>query len=198
MKRTLNALLCAAILSVTACIPVDDFGTSWDKGTADSALVGTWDDILPQGDKPKDVVEKPKDAGMAITCAETACTLETLDPAEKMKADYKPMTLRTLTAGTYKFVMVREEGKTTGDMVRYSIDKGVFRQLTPKPAKTGDMLKEKYPNAKNISRPPCDPGNCMFDTIKIKSLDEETVKILSEIPDTEEYWVTEERYKKRS
>jgi hypothetical protein len=114
-----------------------------------------------------------------------------------MKKDYKPMTLRTLSAGTYKFVMVREEGKTTGDMVRYSIDNGIFRQSTPKPAKTGDLLKEKYPSAQNIIRPPCDPANCMFDSIKIKSLDEETVKILSEIPDTDEYWVTEERYKKR-
>jgi len=191
MKRSLNALLCAAILSVAACIPVDDFSNSWDKGTADAALTGTWDDILPAGEKPKD------GGGVIIVCAETACTLDTLDTAEKMKADYKPMTLRTLAAGDFKFLMVREEGKTTGDIVRYSIDKGVFHQSTPKPAKTGDLLKEKYPAAQNISRPPCDPGNCMFDTIKIKTLDEETVKILSEIPDTEEYWTTEGRYKKR-
>lgn len=191
MKRPLHALFCAALLSLAACIPVEDFGSSWDKGTADTALVGTWDDILPAGEKAKD------GGGVAITCAETACTLETLDPAEKMKADYKPMTLRTLAAGDFKFVMVGEEGKSGGDIVRYSIDKGVFRQSTPKPAKTGDLLKEKYASAKNISRPPCEPGSCMFDSIQIKTLDAETVKILSEIPDTAEYWTTEDRYRKR-
>ncbi|MEZ0262850.1 MAG: hypothetical protein ACAH80_17730 [Alphaproteobacteria bacterium] len=191
MKHSLHALLCAALLSLAACIPVEDFGANWDKGTADTALVGTWDDILPAGEKPKD------SPGMAITCAESTCTLETLDPAEKMKKDYKPMTLRTLQAGDYKFVMVREEGKTTGDMVRYSIDKDVFRQSTPKPAKTAEFLKEKYPAAKNIHRPECKPDNCVFDSIKITTLDDETVKILSELPDTAEYWITEERYRKR-
>lgn len=191
MKRSLHALLCAAVLSLAACIPVDDFGSQWDKGTADAALTGTWDDIPAEGQKPKE------GGGVAIVCAETHCTLDSLDTTEKLKADYKSITLRTLAAGDFKFVMMREEGKTTGDIVRYSIDKGVFRQSSPRPAKTEEFLKAKHPAAKNIHRPPCEAGNCMFDSIQIKTLDEETVKILSEIPDTAEYWVTEDRYRKR-
>jgi hypothetical protein len=191
MKRSFHALLCIAILSLAACIPVEDFGAHWDKGTADAALAGTWDDIPPAGEKPKD------DGGMAVTCVETHCTLETLDPAEKMKKDYQPMTLRTIKAGDYKFVMARDEGKTTGDIVRYTIDKDAFRQYTLKPGKTAELLKEKHPSAKNIHRPECKPDNCVFDSIKITMLDEETVKILSEIPDTKEYWTSEDRYRKR-
>lgn len=190
MKKIFPALLCIALLSLAGCIPVDDFGDYWDKGTGDAALTGTWEDIPEAGEKPK------KDSGVAITCAETSCTLDTTDAEEKKKADYKPSTLRTLDlGGVYQYLMVREEGKTTGDMIRYTIEDGVFRQHTPVPAKWEEFLKAKYPAAKNITRPACPPDNCAFDSIEIKKLDDETVEILSQVPDTDEYWVRSDRYR---
>jgi hypothetical protein len=192
MNRIFSAFFCIALLSLGGCIPVDDFGAYWDKGTADSALTGTWEDIPEAGEKAK------KDGGVAIVCAETACTLDTLDAEEKKKADYKPSTLRTLDlGGVYQFLMVREEGKTSGDMIRYTVEDGVFRQHTPVPVKWEAFLKEKYPKAKNITRPACPPDNCSFDSIDIKTLDDETAEILSQIPDTAEYWVTSDRYRLR-
>ena len=41
MRMKKLCLCVAATLAMVSCIPVDDFGTYWDKGVVDPALEGT-------------------------------------------------------------------------------------------------------------------------------------------------------------
>ena len=88
-----NILVCLALLCLTACIPVDDFGSYWDKGTVDSALVGTWKNAEP----------KRGEVGLArLTIHKDTYRIMSL--AKKDRKD-KPLFAKTLTAGRYTFFM---------------------------------------------------------------------------------------------
>jgi hypothetical protein len=189
MRAHVFALLCAAALLLASCIPVKDFGAYWEKGTADSALFGKWEEV------PKDADDK--DIGtFDVTDKSGAYQIDSLDEEERKKPDYVPLIAKTLTAGPYTFLMVREEKKKDGDILRYKVEGDTFQEYALKPEPMAMLLKEKYPDVKNIERPEC-KENCWFDGVRIETLDDEVFKILSEIPDTEEYWNATEKYRRR-
>ena len=196
MRTIALTFLCMTMLALCSCIPVSDFGAFWDKGTVDPALVGKWDEI-PGKDAPPPEAGKENKSSIEITSDNGAYKIDSLDEEERKKADYAPMAARTLTAGSYAFLMVKEGTDKDGDMIRYKIEGDVFREYTLNDGQMAALLKQKYPGAKNIGKPECKEEKCLFDGLRIEVLDDEVYKILSEIPDTPEFWTAEDKYRRQ-
>lgn len=181
MKKFLVAL---ALLCLTSCIPVDDFGTYWDKGTVDSALVGTW-----TGVRHKDGIGP---AHIAVVKGVYRIT-----SLAKKDAKDKPLYARTLTAGRYTFFMASSDtgGKTERDLVRYTLKDGRLTEYSLEVRPVEAWLKWRHPQAKNLEAVSCKP-KCLYEQVKIRTLTADVVNILSEIPDTKEYWQPMEEWRK--
>ena len=178
-------LICLALLCLTACIPVDDFGAYWDKGTVDTALVGTWKNVKPKKD----------DVGPArLTVRNGAYRITSM---AKKDAKDKPLFAKTLTAGSYTFFMASsdENGKTERDLVRYSLKDGRLTEYTLEVKPVETWLKWRHPQVRNFEAVACKP-KCLFEQVKIRTLTDDVVRILSEIPDTAEYWQPTEEWRK--
>lgn len=178
--------LCIAVLCLSACIPVADFGAYWEKGTVDPALLGQWTDASKEGGK----------VSMEVTDDKGSYRIESREPEDRAQKDYQPSSARTLTDGPYTFLMFidnknKREGAPEKDLVRYDFKEGVLTEFDLNDDAAGKFLKEKYPKAKNITAPKSETGN-----VEIKILDDETYEILAAIPDTEEYWKPVVRWKK--
>jgi hypothetical protein len=189
---------CMALLLLCSCIPVEDFGAYWDKGMIDAALIGKWDE-MPAETAAKD---NGKKLG-AVQVADNGGTyrIDSLDKEECRKKDYAPLAARTLKTAGYTFLMALDEGadkkaQPSGDLIRYKIEGDLFRQYSLNAGKMDARLKEKYPGAKNIGLPPC-AGKCLLNDLRILTLDDETFKILSEVPDTPDFWTLDGTYRKR-
>jgi hypothetical protein len=183
-------LLCLAALVLSSCIPVDDLGAYWGKGTVDKALLGTWEKIGHEGDKSQRV---------RITEKDGAYFIDSLDEEEKKKPDYAPLAARTLKAGDYRFLMLPNhlagsEGPLSGDIVRYELHDNVLQTFNPNDRRMSAWIREKYPAAKNIGDPGC--GATCTGSMRILTLDGESWDILSSLPATGEFWVPSESWRK--
>lgn len=182
-------VLILALLCVSACIPVEDFGVYWDKGFIDHALQGKWEEVSS---------DREKKGKLEVTEKDGLDYFESLVEEDKKK-DHETITARSLKAGSYMFFMVIDKQKPSVNpdngsvekasppikgLVRYEIKEGVFRQYSLNDEHMIVFLKEKYPSAKNIEV----KKFLSSDSVEIKTLDDEVYKILSEIPDTKEFW----------
>ncbi|MFH1157969.1 MAG: hypothetical protein V1721_03680 [Pseudomonadota bacterium] len=166
-------LLCLTALFLSSCIPVGDFGPYWDKGIIDPALLGKWN-----GEDKE---------GYGIVDKGGTYQIDTLDEREKKEKSYVPMTARTLKAGSYTFLMIKESNKK--EVIRYKIEGDVIQKYSLAPEQlSAFLLKEKYPEAKNI----------VFGEVHIENFDDEVYKILSEIPDTKKFWVPDGKYRRQT
>ncbi len=179
-----------AILCLSACIPVEDFGAYWDKGFTDPALQGKWEEVSSDPEKKSQIQVTEKDGSDQI---------DSLDKENREKKDNAIDTFRSLKVGPYTFFMAIEQQKPSVDsgdkktvhtyspvkgLVRYEVKGGILRQYSLNDERAISFLKEKYPNAKNIVA----KKFISSDSVEIKTLDDEVFNILSEIPDTKEFW----------
>lgn len=190
MSAARNFILCFAILFLTSCIPVDDFGAYWNRGTVDANVLGTWQKV-----------EKNKKAEyVRITDEGGRYRIDTLDRKERQQKDYSPILAKTLTAGKYTFFMAMDKKSgaahfTPEGLVRYEIRRGVLTQYNLVDRRMAKFLANKFPHARNITAPKC-RESCVYDSVKIRKLDAEVVRILAAIPDTKEFWTVSERWRR--
>ena len=204
-----NLFLCLAMVLLSSCIPVDDFGTYWEKGTIDPALLGRWVEITsPARDaddrkEARTVKVSDKKEGIQVVNQGGTYRIDSLDEEERQKKDYAPMPARTLKAGCYTFLMVidkerDDKSRISRDLVRYEIQGDVFRDYSLDDGRMSAFLEEKYPGAKNIGRPACKGNGKCLRFVRIGTLDDEVFKILSEIPDTKEFWTDAGIYRRQA
>lgn len=178
-------LVCLTLLCLTACIPVDDFGSFWDKGTVDAALAGTWKNDHAQKGAPVQARVKIQ-KGVYI-----------IRSLSKKDAKDKPLFAKTLTAGRYTFFMAASDaqGKTERDLVRYKVANGTLTEYALDVKPVEKWLGWRHPQAKNFEAVACKP-NCMFEEVRVRVLTDDVIRILSEIPDTAEYWKPMDAWRK--
>jgi hypothetical protein len=190
MSAARNFILCLAVLFLASCIPVDDFGAYWNKGAVDTAVLGKWQKM--ERHKKAEFVRITEEGGRY--------RIDTLDKKERAAKDYSPILAKTLTAGKYTFFMAmsKKSGQahfSPEGLVRYDIHHGVLTEYNLVDRRMEKFLEGKFPHARNITAPRC-RENCVYDSVKIRKLDAEVVKVLAAIPDTPEFWTVSERWRK--
>ena len=208
-----NLFLFLAVLLLSSCIPVDDFGTYWKKGTVDPALLGTWVAITSPARDADDRKEArtvrvaDKKEGMQVINKGGTYQIDSLDEQERRKKNYIPVSARALVAGRYTFLMVidrevNQKGRITitRGLIRYKLEGGMFWEYSLADEPMGSFLREKYRRAKNIKKPGCKDKElkCAFGYVRIGTLDDEVLKILAEIPDTKEFWTDAGTYRRQA
>lgn len=190
-----NFLLCLVVVLLSSCIPVDDFGSYWQKGYVDPALLGKWSMTTPREDDERKEARSVKvDTDVYQVINKTGIyQFDSLDYKDKQKTDYTPDPARSLKVGNYTFLMQPDKENLKkgrfikGFVFRYKLEGNVLQFCSPVPEQTGAFLNKKYPKTKNIQRRAC-TGKCLWDGVNIKKFNGEVSKILSEIPDTKEFW----------
>jgi hypothetical protein len=199
MRRLVLPLLAVVLLS--SCITVDDFGAYWDKGFVDPALAGTWKMIGIAGQPPDRTLGTDQ---LRFTKNGRSYSLQTINPIEKgLTADEAAeqatnnevrLEVRTLTIGKHAFLMQRpQEGEQDGILQRYEVRGGVLRQYIMNFAAGLEFMAAKHPAARNITSHDVDAH-----FIDIQTFDDEVFQILSEIADVPRYWILNNQYKKIS
>ena|ERR1035437_4676986 len=158
-----NLFLCLLVVLLSSCIPVEDFGSYWKKGTIDPALLGKWGKMIPRDEddrKESRSVKTANEGGIQVADKGGTYQIDSLDEDERQKKDYAPVFARTLKAGRYTFLMaITKEGdakaRVTKGLVRYKLEGDTFQQYHLVDERMGSFLKEKYPEVKNIEKPDC-------------------------------------------
>lgn len=90
----------------------------------------------------------------------------------------------SFTLGKFHFLMLKKDVSDSGGrMYRFGVTNGIFQRyrLDPTMRKT---FEEKYPNA---------PVSLDHDTVVLKNLSPEVIKLLTEISDQSQYWEIEDQ-----
>ena len=210
-----HLLMCLAVLLLSSCanIKVDDFGSYWEKGYVDPALVGQWQLIEPKYDDDRKE-ERSIKAVFPISKVVNdngAYKIDSLIKEERQKKDYEPQIGRILKIGRYEFLMIGlrssvQDGRLkSGEINRFIYTDGKIIPYNLNAKKMSAFLNTVYPSVKNIVagcaelKPVADPNTnqllaekskheCKFFNTRILKFDSDVFKIISEIPDTEEYW----------
>jgi hypothetical protein len=192
-------LCLVAVLVLSSCTPVEDFGSYWDKGFVDPALEGSWKKFGRPGEDPKHI---PSPDLWRFTRNGSSYSLQGINPIdqtaapdviEDQKASNKArMSARTLRIGKHLFLIQRDPGdQGKGSIERYDVQRGTLQEYWIDNGAAVEFLKAKHPTAKNIKK---NDGEGEF--VVINTFDEEVFQVLSEIADNPAYWFLNCRYKK--
>jgi hypothetical protein len=197
MKRLWPCLV--AILALSSCTGVEDFGLYWDKGFVDPALEGSWKKLGLPGEDPNGI---PGPDVWRFTRNGPSYLLQGINPIdqtaeasviEQQKADNdRPMSARTLRIGKHLFLIQRDPGdKGEGSIERYEVQRGTLREYWMNNGAALEFIKAKHPTAKNIKKNIGEGEYVVIDTF-----DDEVFRVLAEIADNPEYWFLNCQYKK--
>jgi hypothetical protein len=189
-----------AVLALSSCTGVEDFGLYWDKGFIDPALEGSWRKLGLPGEDPNHMpgpdLWRFKRNGSSYSLQGINPIDQTAEPdiIERQKADNEQrMSARTLRVGKHLFLMQRDpggQGKSSA-IERYDVQRGTLREYWMNNGAAVDFLKAKHPTAKNIKRNVGEGEYVVIDTF-----DDEVFRVLSEIADNPAYWFLNCRYQK--
>jgi hypothetical protein len=197
MKRF--SLCLVAVLLLSSCTPVEDFGVYWDKGFVDPALEGSWKKLGLPGENPNNI---PAPDLWRFTRNGASYSLQGINPIDQTAApdiieDQKAsnearMSARTLRIGKHLFLIRRDPGgQGDGSIERYDVQRGTMQEYRMDNGAAVEFLQAKHPTAKNIRK---NVGEGEF--VVINTFDDEVFQILSEIADNPAYWFLNCRYKK--
>jgi hypothetical protein len=197
MKRLWPCLV--AILVLSSCTWVEDFGMYWDKGFIDPALEGSWKKLGLPGEDPNDI---PGPDLLRFTRNGSSYSAQGINPIdqtaepdviEQQKAvNAQVMSARTLRIGKHLFLMQRDPGgEGKGTIQRYDVRRGMLQEYWMNNGAGVDFLEAKHPTAKNIKRNVGEGEYVVIDTF-----DDEVFRVLSEIADNPAYWFLNCQYKK--
>jgi hypothetical protein len=202
MRR--HVLPVVALLLLSSCTDVSDFGAYWDKGVVDPALEGTWQKIGVPGVK---LDATPGPDQLVFVKGALSYSLQAINPidtalsddvaAQRKKDNEFRLVVRTLTIGKHSFFMERgqpaPDGTWQGILVRYEIEGDILREYFVDNGAAVDLMETKHPTARNIGR---NRGEGRY--VVIQTFDDEVFQILSEISDDTAYWNLECQYRKAS
>jgi len=180
-----HAVVVAALLCLSACINVDDFGPYWNRASVDRRLIGDWKLVPASPDQTRGKGYGIGDV-LRIAIKADAYELTSFDDAGKQLD--APQTARTLAVGTYRFLA---SGPTRGMMAPYRLDGRTLymcHQLGPAMV---DFIEAHYPNAVNIGK---NRGEGSY--IVIKQFDDEVFQALASVPDTNSYWDCDRKFER--
>jgi hypothetical protein len=171
-----------AVFLLSSCIPIEDFGVYWDRGIVDSSLLGRWEHTGKDQDKYQ------------VTDHQGTYYLDAFENGNKRPQD--DLSARTLHIGNYVFLMVKVRISSTAiGLARYEVEDRKLKLYVLSKDKMRIFLK-KYPGVKNI-KVSSGTTNSIFDTgVTVKKLDEAVHKIISDIPDTKEFWSLSDQWRK--
>jgi hypothetical protein len=194
MKRFCLSIV--AVLCLSSCTGVEDFGLYWDKGFIDPALEGSWKKIGLPGQDPKGIpgpdLWRFTRNGTGYSLQLTNRIDQTAEPevVQRQKADNeRRMSARTLRVGKSLFLMTGGQGK--GAIERYDVQRGILQEYWINNGAAVEFLRAKHPTAKNIRRNVGEGEYVVIDTF-----DDEVFRVLSEIADNPAYWFLNCRYQK--
>ena len=176
MKRFLLPVL--AILVMSACTPVDDFGPYWDKGAIDPGLEGSWKKVGLPGQKRESV---PGADMLRFTIDGGSYSLQGINPGARKQDNDTRLAARSIRVGHGRFLMARPADRTDGILQRYEIEGNLLKEYAINNGWAIEFLEAKHPEAESISR---NKGDGRF--VIIKSFDDEVFQILSEMADNPE------------
>jgi hypothetical protein len=203
MKR--HILPVVALLLLSSCTEVSDFGAYWGKGFVDPALQGTWKKIGTPGQNldatpgPDQLLFVKEGLSYSLRSINPIDTTLSDDVAAQRKKDNEfRLAVRTLKIGKHLFFMERgqepaPDGTQNGILVRYEIKCRILREYFVENGAAVDLMETKHPGAKNIGK---NTGEGRY--IVIRTFDDEVFHILSEISDDSAYWDLECQYRKAS
>lgn len=189
-----------ALLVLTSCTSVEDFGAYWDKGVVDPALNGRWQKMGLPGEPPNDTLGADT---LLFTKGRGSYSLQMINPidanlppdvaAQQKKDNDTRLAARTLRIGRSRFFMIRDPGGQAGDgmLERYEIKGAMLLEYQMDNAVAVDLLEAEYPNARNIKK---NVGEGRY--VVIETFDDEAFRVLSRIADDPEYWFLKCQYKK--
>jgi hypothetical protein len=91
---------------------------------------------------------------------------------------------RSFTLGKYQFLLLKKDASDKGGrMYRFHVVNGIFQRYRLDPAMK-KQFQQDYPNA---------PVSLAHDTVEIKSLGAEEMKLLTDINTKDEYWEIEDQ-----
>jgi len=192
-----GCLTICAVLVMSSCTPVDDFGLYWDKGFVDPALEGSWKKIRPAGEDPDAVLGPDL---WRFTRSGATYSLQGINPVDEtagpninaqQEADNEATIVRTLRIGKSLFMMQRDPASPEGTIVRYEVRRGVLNEYSIENGAGVAFVNAKYPTAKNITQ---NTGEGEY--VVIGTFDDEVFRALSEIADNPRYWFIIRSYKK--
>lgn len=148
----------------------------------DPALTGTWE-MVESLSAPQNIgqITYVRDENFVYRIEQ-----KPMSPGEKLEPLYP---VKTLRIGSYDFLV---SGPQRGGLVRYTMEDNSVVTYTLNLDAFMAFVKDNYPKETNFKRNSV--GNSSF--LKITELTENAFKILSEIPDTEEYWSADGKYKR--
>jgi hypothetical protein len=191
----------AALLILTSCTEVKDFGAYWGRGVVDPALGGTWQKI----GLPGEPIDSTPGADVLVfaTREDGSYSLQSINPvnpnlppdvaAQTEQDNQVRLAVRTLKIGTATFLMVRPQDGDAGDgmIERYEIADTTLVEYRLNNAAAVDLLEAEYPEAENISK---NLGEGRY--VVIDTFDDEVFRVLSRIADDPQYWERSCQYKK--
>jgi hypothetical protein len=180
MKR--KPLLTLLLLPLTACIPVEDFGDYWAKAGKDRKLAGTWRVVAGENIGAS---RQFVDAGDYYTHSGLNAEGK---PIRVPEDQAEVLEVKTMAIGRYTFLFFSTAeptpaGKRKGVIYRYKIDADNLELIENFGPNLGRFVTKNYPRAVNIKRNKGEGEYAVIDTF-----DDQVAKIISAIPDTEEYW----------
>jgi hypothetical protein len=197
MKRLLVCL--AAVVVMSACVTVEDFGTYWNLGFADPALEGTWKNIGWSGEsKPEPLATvRFTRAGdgyalQAIKAIDPAWSPERLALERAHGERLLPGSARSLKVGDATFLMLGGPGATGQMMVRYEMRGDMLSEYWIEHVRASEFLRQQHPPTKNITS----NAGGLSDIISIRVFDDDVFQVLSELAAKPELWRLEGRYQK--
>jgi hypothetical protein len=199
MKRLWLCVACSLVL--TSCVPVDDFGTYWNKGFVDPALEGSWKRIGHPGEN-RDTIPGPDEWRFTKNGASYSLqAINAIDPAlepdvaAQMKRDSQDvLSARTLRVGRQLLLMQRDAiAPGDGILTRYEVRGRTLNAYALDNDAAVDFLEKKHPHATHIQE---NTGEGRY--VVISTFDDEVFRILSEFVDDPAYWILTCQYTKTS
>ena len=193
LSLTLSISCTLLLFLAGACIPVDDLGEYWDKGTIDPALEGHW--------RKADVEFRSQDEFLSFVKSGDHYVVESLMAESPERKTPLKVKARTLVSGKHNFLMLfleehdAEETKVQpanaseklpGFLQRYRVRGDTLRLFFLDDQVLADAVKRKRVKGRIESQ--------AMPWIYLKALDRETIKLIVELADDRAHWERVERY----
>jgi hypothetical protein len=168
---------------LTSCLDVKDFGGYWERAGLDERLEGDWKRIAVG---PEQTIEGGYGIGKISYVREKDGAYHARNEEDK-DSDKNTMVFKTWgAAGPYDLLFF---GPYNGMIVRYTLKENIAEICNVDGVSFLEFVQKNYGPVKNIKED--ETGNPV-----IALLDKQVMEIISRIPNTNDYWICDQKYEK--